>query len=74
MRSANLPIRAPRRDASIVRHSDPNLKAFEAAFTAASTSALSPSWTSTIFCPVEGFTVGNVLPEADFFHSLLMKI
>ena len=46
----------------------------EAALTALSTSALSPSWTSVMISSVAGLIVENVLPDTDGWNSLLMKI
>ena len=46
----------------------------EAALTALSTSALSPSWTSVMISSVAGLMVENVLPDTDGWNSLLMKI
>ena len=46
----------------------------EAALTALSTSALSPSWTSVMISSVAGLMVANVLPDTEGWNSLLMKI
>src|SRR5947209_5915650 len=51
-----------------MRGQGPSSNALRAAFTARSTSALSPSATWQIVSPVAGFTVGNVLPDTLSSH------
>merc|ERR1719234_2557905 len=74
IKSASLLRSWPRAEASIVRQALPKENAFRAAVTANSTSALSPSCTEQMVSPVAGFTVGKLFPEAEFTHSLSMKI
>merc|ERR1719234_734798 len=74
IKSASLLRSWPRAEASIVRQALPKENAFLAAVTANSTSALSPSCTEQMVSPVAGFTVWKVFPEAEFTHSLFMKI
>lgn len=74
MRSAKRKRSFPRAEASIFRHSDPRAKATDAARTAKSTSALSPSATLANFFPVAGLIVENVLPLFASRNSLLIKI
>src|SRR5713101_2775662 len=72
MRSASLFIKTPRCDALIFRHA-PFSNAARAAATALSTSGASDSATCVITSPVDGLIVGNVLPEVDATHLLLMR-
>merc|ERR1711909_211826 len=73
IRSANLTSIFPLSLASVFLHVEPSSNAALAAATALSTSALSPSWTSMIFSPVDGLIVGNVFPLTELTHSLLMN-
>lgn len=56
------------------RQGEPSWKAARAAFTALSTSSLSPSATWQMTSPVDGLTVGNVFLLTALCHSLFMKI
>lgn len=55
------------------RHGELRLNAFWAAFTARSTSALSPSAISAILFSLTGFSVGKVFPLTASTNSLLIK-
>lgn len=66
-------INLPRCDASIVLHVESRSKAFLAALTAKSTSALSASATSASGFPVTGFKVTNFLPDCEFINSLFIN-
>src|SRR5580692_472111 len=67
MASASLYRSRPRSAALIFGHG-PDSNALRAAFTARSTSALSPSATLQMTSPVAGFCVSNVLPETESTH------
>src|SRR5207248_3030035 len=71
--SANLLMSRPRSEA-LIFDQGPLSNALRAAFTARSTSALSPSATSQIFSPVAGLIVANVLPETLSTHLPPMSI
>src|SRR5262249_40556064 len=67
IRSASLFMSRPR-SAPLIFGQGPSSNALRAAFTARSTSALSPSATWQMVSPVAGLTVGKVLPDSLSSH------